>query len=290
MPSPRLTGTITAPPSKSYTHRAVIMGALANGITTIREPLIGSDTLASIRAMRALGAEILEEGKKLTIKGIKEFKLPVDVIDVENSGTTIRFVTALTAHAPGTVKLTGDASIQKRPMGPLLEALVQLGIECESEPNDGTPPIIVKGGKVKGGNITIPGNISSQFISGLLISTPLAGSDVTIQLTTPPKSSPYLEITSHMLEQFGIKHSYDRTHRVYQIPGQQRYTPIDFTIPGDFSSAAFFLAASSILDADISISNLNVDDPQGDKEILEILRGIGAKISINPQEKIVNVK
>ncbi|NVM54194.1 MAG: 3-phosphoshikimate 1-carboxyvinyltransferase [Candidatus Helarchaeota archaeon] len=288
-PSPRLMGKIRAPPSKSYTHRAVIMGALADGTSIIKEPLIGQDTIASIQAMRALGAEILEERDRLIIRGIKQFQIPDKTIDVENSGSTIRFITALTAHVPGTVKLTGDASIQKRPMGPLLDALTQLGIECQSEHNDGTPPLIVKGKKLKGGHVSIPGNISSQFISGLLISSPLAQSDVTIQLTTPLKSTPYLAITSDMLNKFGIKHQYDSTQRIYKIPGSQTYHPIEFTIPGDFSSASFFLTAGAILDGSISVSNLDKEDPQGDKQILEILKAIGANITINHKEKIVTV-
>ena len=270
--SPSLTGTIRAPPSKSYTHRAVIMGALASGFSTIRDPLIGDDTEASIKAMCALGAEISSEEDKILINGIKKFQVPDEVLDVENSGTTIRFMTALVAHVPGTVKLTGDSSIQKRPMGPLLDALTQLGVKCWSEKNDGTPPIIVQGGKLKGGHIKIPGNISSQFISGLLISSPLAQSDVTIELTTELKSAPYLAITSYMLDQFKIKHQYDPQKRLYRIPGHQTYQPVDFTVPGDFSSAAFFLVAGALLNGQIAISNLDMEDPQGDKQIIEILK------------------
>ena len=288
-PSPRLDGKIQAPPSKSYTHRAIIMGALAEGTSTIRKPLIGSDTQASIRAMRALGAEILEERDKLVIKGIREFKIPDETINVDNSGTTIRFITALTAHVPGIVKLTGDESIQKRPMGPLIDALSQLGIDCHSKPKDGTPPLIIKGGKINGGKVSIPGNISSQFISGLLISSPLAQNEVNIQLTTPLKSTPYLAITSEMLNKFGIKHKYDPKQREYTIPGQQSYQPIDFTIPGDFSSAAFFLAAGAILDGEISVSNLDMSNPQGDKQIIQILEKIGANILIGKAEKTVTV-
>jgi 3-phosphoshikimate 1-carboxyvinyltransferase len=288
--SPSLTGTIRAPPSKSYTHRAVIMGALASGFSTIRDPLIGDDTEASIKAMCALGAEISSEKDKILINGIKKFQVPDEVLDVENSGTTIRFMTALVAHVPGTVKLTGDSSIQKRPMGPLLDALTQLGVKCWSEKNDGTPPIIVQGGKLKGGHIKIPGNISSQFISGLLISSPLAQSDVTIELTTELKSAPYLAITSYMLDQFKIKHQYDPQKRLYRIPGHQTYQPVDFTVPGDFSSAAFFLVAGALLNGQIAISNLDMEDPQGDKQIIEILKEIGVRVSTKPKDKMVMVR
>ena len=288
--SPSLTGTIRAPPSKSYTHRAVIMGALASGFSTIRDPLIGDDTEASIKAMCALGAEISSEEDKILINGIKKFQVPDEVLDVENSGTTIRFMTALVAHVPGTVKLTGDSSIQKRPMGPLLDALTQLGVKCWSEKNDGTPPIIVQGGKLKGGHIKIPGNISSQFISGLLISSPLAQSDVTIELTTELKSAPYLAITSYMLDQFKIKHQYDPQKRLYRIPGHQTYQPVDFTVPGDFSSAAFFLVAGALLNGQIAISNLDMEDPQGDKQIIEILKEIGVRVSTKPKDKMVMVR
>jgi len=286
--SPILTGTIRAPPSKSYTHRAVIMGALAAGTSTIREALIGDDTEASIKAMRALGAEISSEKDKIIIIGIKKFRIPDEPINAENSGTTIRFMTALAAHVPGTIKLTGDSSLQKRPMEPLLDALSQLGVKCWSEKNDGTPPIVVQGGKLRGGHIKIPGNISSQFISGLLISSPLAQSEVTIELTTELKSTPYLAITSYMLDKFKIKHAYDFQHHMFRIPGRQTYQPLrDFTVPGDYSSAAFFLVAAALLEGEISISNLNMDDPQGDKQILEILKEVGAKISLKPEKKMV---
>ncbi|MHA1266760.1 MAG: 3-phosphoshikimate 1-carboxyvinyltransferase [Candidatus Helarchaeota archaeon] len=286
----RLTGKIRAPPSKSYTHRAIIMGSLAQGISTIRSPLLGNDTLASIRAMQALGARILKKNNNLIIEGIKQFKVPDKTINVENSGTTIRFLTAISAHVPGTIRLTGDESIQRRPMGPLLDALNHLGIKCISESNDGTPPLVITGGNFKGGSVSIPGNISSQFISGLLIAAPLASSDVTIQLTTPLKSRPYLSITSEMLKQFGIQHTYNSQLRRYHIPGQQKYRPIDYTIPGDFSSAAFFLGAAAFLQAEISISNLDIETAQGDKEILNLLKIIGATVIINPTEKIVTVK
>ncbi len=266
------------------------MGSLAESISTIKSPLIGSDTLASISAMRTLGAEITEDDDKLIIKGIKQFKVPKETIDVENSGTTIRFITALSANVPGTIKLTGDSSIQKRPMGPLLDALNQLGIDCISETNDGTPPLKITGGNFKGGIVSIPGDISSQFISGLLISSPLAQSDVSIQLTTPPKSSPYLAITSEMLSKFGIKHTYDSKQREYHIPAPQKYQPVDYTVPGDFSSAAFFLVAAAILDADISVTNLDIKNPQGDKQILQILENIGAKITIDAHEKLINLR
>jgi 3-phosphoshikimate 1-carboxyvinyltransferase len=240
--------------------------------------------------MCALGAEISSEEDKILINGIKKFQVPDEVLDVENSGTTIRFMTALVAHVPGTVKLTGDSSIQKRPMGPLLDALTQLGVKCWSEKNDGTPPIIVQGGKLKGGHIKIPGNISSQFISGLLISSPLAQSDVTIELTTELKSAPYLAITSYMLDQFKIKHQYDPQKRLYRIPGHQTYQPVDFTVPGDFSSAAFFLVAGALLNGQIAISNLDMEDPQGDKQIIEILKEIGVRVSTKPKDKMVMVR
>ncbi len=287
--SPVLKGKIRAPPSKSYTHRAIIMGALADGISIIKEPLIGEDTSASMRAMQALGAKISKENDKLIIKGLKHFRIPSETINVENSGTTIRFITALAAHVPGIVRLTGDNSIQKRPMGPLLDALAQLGIECQSESNDGTPPLIIKGGNLKGGHVSIRGDISSQFISGLLISAPLAESDITIQLTTPLKSSPYLEITTDMLNKFGITCSYNPEKRIYKIPGRQTYHPIEFIVPGDFSSAAFFLVAGALLGAPITVSNLDMGNPQGDKAIVQILKEVGAKISVNSKEKAITV-
>jgi len=289
-PSPHLKGSIQAPPSKSYTHRAIIMSGLANGLSIISKPLIGTDTIASIEAMRALGASIREDNEKLIIEGTTKLHVPKNSIDVANSGTTIRFLTALAAHVPGLVRLTGDESIQRRPMGPLLDAMKQLGVKCWSESADGTPPLLVQAGILKGGQTSIRGDISSQFISALLISAPLAESDVIIQLTTPLKSAPYLDITHRMLQKFNIKFSYDPQKRVYHIPGRQTYHPVEFTIPGDFSSAAFFLAAGAILQGEITVSNLDMEDPQGDKQLIPLLKTIGAKVKIDIQNKNVTIR
>ncbi|MHA1424750.1 MAG: 3-phosphoshikimate 1-carboxyvinyltransferase [Candidatus Helarchaeota archaeon] len=271
-PSPHLKGSIQAPPSKSYTHRAIIMSGLANGLSIISKPLIGTDTIASIEAMRALGASIREDNEKLIIEGTTKLHVPKNSIDVANSGTTIRFLTALAAHVPGLVRLTGDESIQRRPMGPLLDAMKQLGVKCWSESADGTPPLLVQAGILKGGQTSIRGDISSQFISALLISAPLAESDVIIQLTTPLKSAPYLDITHRMLQKFNIKFSYDPQKRVYHIPGRQTYHPVEF------------------LQGEITVSNLDMEDPQGDKQLIPLLKTIGAKVKIDIQNKNVTIR
>jgi len=248
------------------------MSGLANGLSIISKPLIGTDTIASIEAMRALGASIREDNEKLIIEGTTKLHVPKNSIDVANSGTTIRFLTALAAHVPGLVRLTGDESIQRRPMGPLLDAMKQLGVKCWSESADGTPPLLVQAGILKGGQTSIRGDISSQFISALLISAPLAESDVIIQLTTPLKSAPYLDITHRMLQKFNIKFSYDPQKRVYHIPGRQTYHPVEF------------------LQGEITVSNLDMEDPQGDKQLIPLLKTIGAKVKIDIQNKNVTIR
>ncbi|MFB0543243.1 MAG: 3-phosphoshikimate 1-carboxyvinyltransferase, partial [Candidatus Bathyarchaeia archaeon] len=171
----QVSGRVSAPPSKSYTHRAVILASLSEGECDIINPLNSRDTLASFNACKALGVEIEAQERLWRVSGTGRIHTPEDVINVENSGTTLRIITAVSALAPGgyTV-LTGDGSTRRRPMQPLLDALHGLGVECWSTRVDGTAPIVVRGGGIEGGETWIRGDISSQFISALLISTPKA--------------------------------------------------------------------------------------------------------------------
>ena len=275
-----LEGAVSAPPSKSYTHRAFIISTLADGKSEISNPLLSRDTLATIRACEALGAEIEKSGGEVwRVSGSPSPKTPDDVINVDNSGTTIRIMTAVSALAPGFTVLTGDASVRRRPMGPLIKSLEDLGVKCFSTRGDNKPPIVVRGGGIRGGETRIPGHISSQFISALLIACPLAENETRIVFTSELKSEPYLEMTIEYLNLFGGSVKYNPGSGLI-IPPRQTFSPTSVKIPGDFSSASFILAAAAITPSDVRVVNLDVNTAQGDKRIVDVLLEMGADLEV----------
>ena len=287
----RIKGEITAPPSKSYTHRAIAIASLSQK-SDIFYPLISEDTKATINAAECLGAvvEYDEPVRKITIEGTDgKPRTPEDVINAENSGTTLRFFTAISALCEGTTVLTGDASLRKRPNSPLLMALNDLGAEAISIKGDGTAPIEVKG-KLKGGETAMDASISSQFISALLIACPLADKPSYIAANNL-SSVPYMRMTVEVLEQAGVKIPFSRSSNDYafHVEGGKRYELRRFTVPGDFSSASYLLAAAVITDSELRITNL-FPSAQGDSRIVEILREMGADIKWAEESGVVEVK
>ena len=198
-------GTVNAPPSKSYTHRAIAIAALSKK-ATVHNPLISEDTKATIRASEAFGATVESKNDSLLITGFDgKLKIPDNVLDVANSGTTLRIMTAVSSLVDGATVLTGDASIRTRPNTPLLNALNDLGAVAFSTRNNGMAPIVVRG-KMKGGKVQIDGSISSQFISALLIACPFAENETTVMIKGELKSRPYVNITIDMLKDAGASY------------------------------------------------------------------------------------
>ena len=285
-----LNGNVTCPPSKSYTHRAIFISSLANGNSHIINPLISRDTIATIDACRQLGVGIKITDKRLIVSGKDTLKVPDNVINVENSGTTMRFVTAISSLlSDGYVVITGDDSIRKRPMRPLLSALKQLGVNSFSTRENDKAPIIVQGGGINGDNITIDGSMSSQFISGILIAGVRAKSGISLRVTGKQVSKSYIESTLNVISKFGARVKHSRDYRKYNI-FNNRYVPTTFTVPGDFSTASLLLSAGTLVGGEITVSNLNFSLPQGDSKILEILKKIGAVISIDKRNRTVKTK
>jgi len=198
----KLYGKIVCPPNKSYTHRAIMLASLAGGKSIIKNVLRASDTNATIEACKRFGAQIKETGDNLTIEGIKEFKNQNTVIDAKNSGTTIRIAAAIASLSAGKTVLSGDESLRKRPMQPLLDALESIGAKCSS--TDGKPPITVSG-TVKGGEVNIPGNISSQFVTALMIIAPRTEKGLVLNIKEDLVSKPYLDATINIMEKFSAK-------------------------------------------------------------------------------------
>jgi len=277
----KLAGEVVAPPSKSYTHRAFAVGLLAKGESKITNPLIGLDTKATIDATEILGAIISNVRETWVMSGTGGKLEPKnDLIDAKNSGTTIRIMSAVAALSRKPIRLTGDESIRKRPMGPLIEALVKLGAKGKCEGPDGRPPVVVGGG-LAGGDVEITGAVSSQFISALLIACPYAREDVTLSVAEEPRSKPYIEVTLEVLEAAGAKIKRDKSLTDFKIGGRQIFQPLEMNIPGDFSSAAFVLGAAALTGSRVAVSNLDVKGAQGDKRIVELLKEFGADVKVH---------
>ncbi len=272
----RLSGNIVCPPNKSYTHRAIFLGSLAKGKSQIRNVLFSRDTIATINACKTFGALIKEDDTNLTIESSGDINLQSPEIDASNSGTTIRISAAIVSLADTKTTLTGDFSLRKRPMQPLLDALEDLGAQCTS--NDGKPPITVKG-KIQGGEVSIPGTVSSQFISALMIASPKTNG-ITLNIEGNLVSKPYLDATIATMKKFGVNVNTIEPYKKYKIPKQQ-YKSADFTIPSDFSSMALLLSAAVLIGDSISISASVGDLPQGDKEMITHLEKLGVKVNMD---------
>jgi 3-phosphoshikimate 1-carboxyvinyltransferase len=264
----KLSGSVLAPPSKSHTHRALILASLAAGTSTIENHLTSDDIRATIEACRKIGAQV-ETGQVLKVTGVGgKLQTPSSEIDVRNSGTTMRFMTVVAALCDGTTKLTGDASIRSRPIGPLLRSLTELGAKgAASVKNNGCPPVSITG-KMTGGKTCIDGE-SSQFLSGLLISCPLAEGDCEISVTDL-NSRPYAKMTLEHLERAGAKVRNEEL-RTFYVSGGQSFKSFQYKIPGDYSSAAFLIVAAKITGSTIKVFGLDQNDTQGDKAIITIL-------------------
>jgi len=272
-------GTAQAPPSKSYTHRAILAAGYAEG-ATVRNPLLSADTAATMQAVEAFGGDVErdETTNDLEITGFAgEPAVPDDVIDCANSGTTIRLVTATAALAEGLTVLTGDDSLRSRPQKPLLQAIEQLGGRAESTRGNGQAPLVI-GGPMTGGSAAIAGDVSSQFITALLMAGPYTDAGVNIVLQTELKSAPYVDITVELLEDFGI--TARRTAEGFQVGGFQEYSPPggEYSVPGDFSSMSYLLAAGALAGEDgVTVAGAK-PGAQGDQAIVDVVSEMGAGV------------
>lgn len=280
----RLSGKIVCPPNKSYTHRAIFLATLANGKSQIRNVLLSRDTIATINACKNFGANIQADGSNVTVESSGEIKLQTPEIDASNSGTTIRIAAAISSLSENKTRLTGDSSLQKRPMQILLDALQDLDASCTS--TNGKPPVTVKG-KIRGGEVKISGSVSSQFISALMIAAPKAEKGIMINIEGELVSKPYLEATISSMKKFGVNVEVNNPYKKYTIP-RQEYKPTDFTVPSDFSSMALLLSAAVLLGDDLAISASIGDLPQGDKDMITHLGKLGIKVDF--QKDVVRIK
>lgn len=286
----RLNGTVRCPSSKSYSHRAIAIASLADRYSTITNPLMARDTLATLSGCGALGADIKYRATKLRITGSHCFNPPENVINAENSGTTIRILTAMSGLVrTGYTVLTGDESLRSRPMQPLLDALLQLGVEAYSTRENGMPPIIVKGGGIKGGTTLVDGSISSQFISGLLIISIYADSEIVIKVRGSLVSKPYIQATLATMKHFGVSIDHSPDMLEYYIKNSS-YHGTTFDVPSDFSTAALILAGGALAGEKLRVNGLNFEMPQADSRIIDILKSMGCMITVDEEkgEVVIN--
>jgi 3-phosphoshikimate 1-carboxyvinyltransferase len=269
-------GSVTAPPSKSYTHRAMVLGALTHSHFSLINPLMSEDTRATLDALYVLGTEFRSNSKGVLIHCDK-FRRAPGVIDAKNSGTTIRLMAGIASLLPEETTLTGDESLVRRPMGPLVEALSQLGARCQYLGDPGRPPLKITG-PVTGNRAEIPGDISSQFVSSLLIACSQKSGNTDIILKGQLRSRPYVDITLQMLREFGA--DVEEKDQRFFVKGTQRLTRETYTVPGDYSSASFPLVAAAITGGEVTVRGLDLDSPQGDRAILQHLRTFGARVSL----------
>ena len=284
-----VSGMVSAPPSKSYTHRALILGSLAQGETVIENFLASDDTQYTINACRSLGVNIQSDGKTVKIIGTGgQFSVQPgqETVFVGNSGSTIRMVAPLAALAGSRVVFDGEARLRQRPIGDLLSALKSLGVQASSVNGDGYPPIEVQGGRLLGGEVVMSGLASSQHISSLLMIAPYAEHNVRIKVIDGLHSRPYVDITIDTMRQFGVEVG-DYNHKEFMVTSGQRYKGRHYEIEGDYSSAAYFFAMAAIGGRSITVGNLNANSVQGDRHFLDILSQMGCYA--NYQERQIEV-
>jgi 3-phosphoshikimate 1-carboxyvinyltransferase len=277
----RLSGRVEIPGSKSHTIRAVAIAALAGGESRIEAPLESADTLAAVEAYRALGAEITTGPGLWRVRGTDgRVTAPENVIDVRNSGTTLRLAIGSAALlTQGQAVFTGDDQVRRRPLGPLSKSLNDLGASVTSTRGNGCAPVAVSG-RLRGGHTSIEA-VTSQFLSSLLINTPLSDRDCDIEVSLL-NEQPYVHITLDWLQRSGIRIERDELRR-FHVPGGQRYPAFTRRVPADFSSATFFLAAGALGENDVVVGGLDLSDTQGDKAVVEYLRRMGARVEVEAE-------
>ena len=280
----QLNGEIVCPASKSYTHRAIFLAALSDGKSIVKDALYSSDTRATIDACKTFGVDVHESGDIISIDNSINLEGEGGIIDVVNSGTTIRIATAIAAISPNKTILSGDSSIKKRPMRPLLDSLESLGAKCISD--DGKPPITVSG-TIKGGEVEIIGDVSSQFISALLIIAPRLQNGLELNIEGNIVSKPYIDSTIASMEKFGVEVETIEKYKKYKIE-HQTYKPTEFSIPSDFSNLALILSATVLVGNDVSIKISMGDLPQGDELFIDILEKMGVIVTL--QNNIISLK
>jgi 3-phosphoshikimate 1-carboxyvinyltransferase len=271
----KTSGTVTIPGSKSHTIRALFIAGLAEGRSVISQPLLSKDAFSAVDVCKAFGAHFEKADDSFIINGFGGIpSVPEDIVDVGNSGTSLRLAMMMAGLADGYTVFTGDSQIRRRPLGPLINAMNRLGGNVFSTLGNDMAPVVVKG-RLRGGSTELDA-FTSQYLSSILISAPLLEQDTEV-LITRLNEKPYVEMTMWWLDSQGIQYE-NRDFKRILIKGGQKYKAFDTVIPGDFSSATFFMVAAAVSDGEIFMKNLDISDPQGDKAVLGYLQEMGAEV------------
>jgi len=271
-----INGKVAAPPSKSYTVRALMCAAMARGVTEIVRPLSSDDTDVASEVLGKVGVRIVPGQTAWRVYG-GEFQAPPTELFCRESAATLRFMTALCALVPGECRLAMARTLWRRPIKPLVEALKLLGVNCYTR--DARHLVLVHGGRLRGGVTSLPGDISSQFVSALLLIAPLADEGMTIRLTTPLESRPYVLMTLECLEDFGVKVTYSHDLQEFRSL-KQAYRSCKYTVEGDWSSASYLLAMGALA-GQAEVSNLSPRSLQADKALVYFVPSMGAPVSLS---------
>ena len=288
-PSGPVSGRIRPPGSKSITNRALVCAALADGPSVLHGALDSEDTRVMIDALLQLGIDVEADHvrRQLRVKGCSG-KLTTSgaSLYVANSGTTIRFLTALTALGTGTFRLDGNERMRQRPIGDLLDALRQLEVDVRAESENGCPPVIVMGRGIGGGRATMRGDTSSQFLSGLMMVAPYAERGVEIVVSGPLVSQPYVLMTLQVMEAFGVSISHEKLQR-FSIPARRKYAGRDYDIEPDASAASYFWAAAAVTGGRVTVEGLDEQSLQGDVTFCRCLEQMGCDVATSRGELTV---
>lgn len=277
----RAGGTVTAPASKSFSHRAIMLASLAQGRSEISNLLLSDDTLLTIDACRKLGARISLAGNKAIITGFagKPAARPGTTIYLGNSGTSMRLLASVAALSTTPIVLDGDERMRQRPIGDLLDALNSAGFSAQAINDNGYPPIRVCSNAAGiADKITVRASTSSQFVSSLLLVAPLAARKTAIEVEGEAKSKPYIAITLEMMRLFGATTRNDGFRR-FEVEPIRHYAARDYKVEADYSSASYFFAAAAVTGGKVTVGGLNTDSMQGDSKFITIIERMGAKVS-----------
>ncbi|MCE9553196.1 MAG: 3-phosphoshikimate 1-carboxyvinyltransferase [Planctomycetes bacterium] len=274
-------GTARPPGSKSITNRALVCAALADGTSVLHGALASDDTAVMVDSLRRLGIEVAEDAaaKTITVRGCGG-RIPSHGAElfIGNSGTTIRFLAAACALGHGTFRLDGVPRMRERPIGDLVEALAQCGVKIQALSTGGCPPVVIEAAGLLGGRVTVRGDISSQFLSGLLLAAPCADGPINIHVDGTLVSIPYVQMTLDVMQSFGVAVE-SQTSGDYRVPAPQSYRSREYHIEPDASAASYFWAVAALTQGSVKVTGLSLGSLQGDVRFCECLAQMGCDVT-----------
>lgn len=286
--APPLNASVRVPGSKSLTNRALIVAALADGPSTLSNALESDDTRVMVESLKKLGIDVTHTPEDATIQVVGcRNKIPVRDADlfVANSGTSLRFLTAMVATGLGTFRLDGTPRMRERPVSDLLQALNGLGSDAKSDAGTGCPPVTVKANGLDGGNVFVKGDVSSQFLSGLLMALPYAREVTSVEVDGALVSLPYVLMTLNVMEAFGVTVDNRKNRRFDVRPA--RYKGRTYAIEPDASAASYFFALAAITGGSVTVEGLGIRSVQGDMKFVDVLEHMGCEVERKPDATTV---